>query len=176
MVKCPALSHEKLEEAESALIAMSGVPMEPMRIYLEDSENYSIFCLKCGDPEKPSFVLLHGYLGTSIIFYKTLQHLCETYYVYCLDLMGMGRSSRPEFTAKGREETEHFFVWPLEQCRIKLGLEKMILAGHSFGGYVAGCYTESFPDRVEKLVLISSIGIPSPPDNKTPKEWAQALS
>ena len=170
MVKWSAISHERLEEAEEELIKLSGVHIEPQRIYLDDPESYSIFCLKCGDPNKPPLVLLHGYLGTSIIFYKVLKQLTEHYAVYCLDLMGMGRSSRPEFTADNPEETELFFIVPLEQCREKLGLEKMILAGHSFGGYVAGCYTESFPSRVEKLILISSIGIPSPPGNQTPEE------
>lgn len=166
---------EELEEAERELIKMSGVPFESERIYLEESEGFSVFCLKYVQSDKPPFVLIHGYLGTSIIFYKLFQSLAKDFSVYCLDLMGMGRSSRPEFTAKGREETELFFVLPIEVCRIKLGINKMTLAGHSFGGYISGCYTEHFPENVEKLILISSIGIPNPPGGCA-KEWSKSLS
>jgi cardiolipin-specific phospholipase len=176
MVKWSGLSHEQLEVAEIELIRLSGVDVEPSRIYLDESENYSIFCLKCGDTSNPALVLLHGYLGTSIIFYKILKDLSEKYRVYCLDLMGMGRSSRPDFTAEGPEETELFFIIPLEQCIVKLGLKSIILAGHSFGGYIAGCYTEAFPDRVEKLILISPLGIPAPPGELSPKEWMKKRS
>ena len=175
MVKWSQLSHERLEEAENSLIQLSGVPMDPMRIYLDDPESYSIFCLKCGSPSNPPLILLHGYLGTSIIFYKILKELSQHYMVYCLDLMGMGRSSRPHFAAETREEAELFFIEPLEQCREKLGLEKIVLAGHSFGGYVAGCYTESYSSRVSKLVLISSIGVPTPPNGLTPKKWSKTI-
>ena len=176
MVKWSANSHESLESAEKELIALSGVEIEPMRIYFDVPESFSIFCLKCGDPSNPPMFLLHGYLGTSIIFYKLLKHLTSRYYVYCLDLMGMGRSSRPEFVAKTPEEAEHFFIIPLELCRDKLGVDKMVLAGHSFGGYIAGCYTESFPSRVHKLVLISSIGVPRPPGDVSPEEWSRSLN
>ena len=167
--------NDALEAAERELIRMSGVPFESERIYLEESEGFSVFCLKYVQIDKPPLVLIHGYLGTSIIFYKLFQSLAKEFSVYCLDLMGMGRSSRPEFSAKGREETELFFVLPIEVCRVKLGLNKMILAGHSFGGYISGCYAEHFPEHVEKLVLISSIGIPHPPGGCA-KEWAKSLN
>lgn len=176
MVKWSAISHERLEAAEVALIQLAEVPIEPIRIYIDSSESFSIFCLKCGDPENPPMILLHGYLGTSIIFYKLLKELTSHYMVYCLDLMGMGRSSRPIFASKGPEETELFFVEPLEICREALGIDQMVLAGHSFGGYIAGCYTEKFPERVLKLVLISAIGIPKPPEGHTPKKWRKNIN
>lgn len=169
------MDNTDLEEAEKELIKMSGVPFESQRIYIDESEGYSVFCLKFVQDDKPPLVLIHGYLGTSIIFYKLFQSLAQEFSVYCLDLMGMGRSSRPEFTVKGREETELFFILPIEVCRVKLGLNKIILAGHSFGGYISGCYTEHFPEYVEKLILISSIGIPHPPGG-CPKQWAESLN
>jgi pimeloyl-ACP methyl ester carboxylesterase len=175
MVSWPSLSPERLEQAEKSLIELSGVPTEAQRIYMDDSETHSTFCLKFGDPSNPALILLHGYLGTSIIFYKLFKRLSKHYMVYCLDLMGFGRSSRPEFTAQGREEAELFFVIPIEICRVKLGLEKFVLAGHSFGGYIAGCYAESFPQYVEKLVFLSAIGIPKAPYS-SPEEFLNGLS
>lgn len=40
----------------------------------------------------------------------------------------------------------------------------MILAGHSFGGYMAAAYCERYPDRVERLILISPLGVPDEKD------------
>jgi cardiolipin-specific phospholipase len=170
-----SLDPARLDSAESDLIAMSGVSVEPLRIPIDSSESYSVFCLKAGDPSKPPLILLHGYLGTSIIFFKLFKKLTKHYMLYCLDLMGFGRSSRPEFAASTREEAELFFTIPLEVCRVKLGLERFTLAGHSFGGYIAGCYAESFPQYVSKLVLISSIGVPKAPFS-SPEEFLKGMN
>jgi cardiolipin-specific phospholipase len=76
----------------------------------------------------------------------------------------MGRSSRPKWTiAKKSNETwdeivkevEDHFVQSLEDWRESIGLEKMTLLGHSLGGYFATCYALQYPQRVEKLVLVS---------------------
>ncbi len=49
-------------------------------------------------------------------------------------------SSRPKFTVKGLRETEDFHVQCIEEWRRAMGMEKMTLMGHSFGGYMAACY------------------------------------
>ena len=36
----------------------------------------------------------------------------------------------------------------------------MRLVGHSLGGYLAVAYAERFPERVERIVLLSPVGIP----------------
>lgn len=162
MVIWNRVSNDALEEAEQKLIHISGLNYQSFRISLD--ENTSIFGLSCGEISNPPMILLHGFLGTSIIFYKLLQPLAQHYRIYSLDLLGMGRSSRPDFTAANREETEEFFVTPIEACRVALNIEKMILAGHSFGGYLAGCYAERFPERVEKIVFISAVGVVRPPE------------
>jgi cardiolipin-specific phospholipase len=38
-------------------------------------------------------------------------------------------------------------------------LKKVILVGHSFGGYLFGCFAEKYPEKVSRLHLISPIGI-----------------
>ena len=40
----------------------------------------------------------------------------------------------------------------------------MILAGHSFGGYMSVAYTEKYPQHVDKLILLSPVGVPDEND------------
>ena len=111
MSKCGLITPERFEEAEQELLKLSGTQVERFRVYLEDSlMGPSIFGLKTGDPSKPVLILIHGYMGASIIFYKLFKDLAEHYLVYCLDLMGFGRSSRPEFTVKGQKKLKNFLI------------------------------------------------------------------
>lgn len=55
--------------------------------------------------------------------------------------------------------TEEYFVRSLESWREKLGLESMVLMGHSLGGYLAAAYAAKYPSRVEKLVMVSPAGM-----------------
>lgn len=54
------------------------------------------------------------------------------------------------------------FVWNVLD---KLGIEKLSIAGSSWGGLIALRMTEAAPDRVNALVLLDSSGLPSPPSS-----------
>jgi len=154
-------SPEKLDEAEKALIQMSKVDLE--RNYIPLSGGRHLYCLTGGSEKNPPIVFLHGYCGAGMIYFKIVKDFAEHYRVYILDLLGMGHSSRPEFTATSLEESEAFFVEAIEEFRNITELEKFILVGHSFGGYVASCYTIKYTRRVEKLLLLSPVGFPRRP-------------
>ncbi len=115
------------------------------------------------DPKKAPLVLLHGYANGALYFYRNLIGLANHFsYVYSLDLLGWGLSSRPSFELvdKSVETAESFFVESLEQWRVQQGIDKMIIAGHSMGGYISIAYCEKYPQHVEKLVLLSPVGVP----------------
>ena len=67
--------------------------------------------------------------------------------LYAIDLLGFGQSSRPNFSKKP-EKSEKKFVNSIEEWRLSLNIEKMILLGHSFGGYISACYTILYPNRL----------------------------
>jgi cardiolipin-specific phospholipase len=87
--------------------------------------------------------------------------------IYALDQLGWGLSSRPSFQAliensseDSVQTTEDFFVESLEAWRKQNNIDSMILAGHSMGGYISVAYTERYPQHVDRLILISPMGVP----------------
>lgn len=112
-----------------------------------------------GDKTKPPIVLIHGYGGSALIFFKLFKHFKENYHVIMIDLLGKGASSRPEFLAKDKEEAEIFHLQAVEKWRQAMELDKFTLIGHSFGGYVAAKYAITNHHRIEKLLLWSPLGV-----------------
>ncbi|KAL6937351.1 hypothetical protein ACO0RG_003856 [Hanseniaspora osmophila] len=60
---------------------------------------------------------------------------------------------------KDVENAENFFLDSLESWRIKKNLDNFTLIGHSLGGYLSCCYALKYPERVNKLVLVSPVGV-----------------
>jgi cardiolipin-specific phospholipase len=126
---------------------------------------------RVGEEVEQNLVMLHGYGAGLGFFYKNFEGLSRQpgWKVYALDLLGMGRSSRPSFRihAKDREgkiqEAENWFIDALEEWRIERKLERFTLLGHSLGGYMATAYALKYPGRLNKLILASPVGIPEDP-------------
>lgn len=118
-------------------------------------------------------VFLHGYGAGKGFWSLNLPSISSSLphtRVYALDLLGMGCSAH-QFTmsrCQNSADAEQYFVDGLEAWRKTLGLEKIILVGHSFGGYVASCYSLKYPERVEHLILVSPVGLPETPPVATP--------
>ena len=124
---------------------------------------------------RPPLVLLHGYANGALYFYRNLHGLSKHFHtIYAVDMMGWGLSSRPPFPTfdpdtnekddehrkkQSVREAEDFFVQSLEAWRAANGIESMVLGGHSLGGYVSVAYTERYPERVAKLLLLSPVGV-----------------
>lgn len=131
-----------------------------------------IHTTRSGDNQKENLVIIHGYLVGLVSFFRMLDDLSKHYKVYCIDLPGMGLSSRPDFTCQSTEETIEFFTEAIEQWRKNAGIEKFHLAGLSFGGYMSAMYALKYPEHVKKLMLLSPAGVSRP----TPEEqWRKEL-
>lgn len=126
---------------------------------------------RTGEVADQNLVILHGYGAGLGFFYKNFEALSRPngWHLYALDMLGMGRSSRPPFRihAKTREdqikEAEDWFIDSLEEWRKKKNIDKMTLVAHSMGGYMAVCYALKYPGRLNKLILASPVGIPEDP-------------
>ena len=106
-----------------------------------DGKNKYTNTVVVGDSSKPPLVLIHGYGGSGMLFYKSMKGLSENFHLFCIDIIGMGASSRCEFSVKNSDEADKYFLDFLEQWRIAMdNLTNFFLLGHSFGGYLAGMY------------------------------------
>ena len=122
-------------------------------------------------PADQNLVILHGYGAGLGFFYKNFEPLSRVqgWQLYALDLLGMGRSSRPPFKLKSKTresqitEAEDWFIDSLEEWRIKKNIDRFTLLGHSMGGYMAVAYALKYPGRLNKLILASPVGIPEDP-------------
>lgn len=147
---------------------------------------------RTGEQADQNLVILHGYGAGLGFFYKNFEPLSRPagWHLYALDMLGMGRSSRPPFKihAKTKDaqirEAEDWFIDSLEEWRKKKNIDKMTLVGHSMGGYMAVCYALKYPGRLNKLILASPVGIPEdpyavkadmpdPPDSTLANEFTQ---
>ncbi|KAG5888209.1 hypothetical protein JTB14_036220 [Gonioctena quinquepunctata] len=110
-----------------------------------------------GESKNTPLVLLHGFAAGLCFWCLNFDSVAKERPVYAIDLLGFGRSSRPDFSNDSLE-AEQEMVKSLEEWRKKVDLDKFILLGHSFGGYLATSYAINYPNRVQHLVLADPWG------------------
>jgi len=102
----------------------------------------------------PTLVCHGGGPGFSALYLGNLSGLDDRLELVLLDPRGTGGSDRP---ADPRAYTIEDYASDVEELRAHLGLERISLLGHSHGGMVATAYASRYPERVERLVLASTL-------------------
>jgi pimeloyl-ACP methyl ester carboxylesterase len=102
----------------------------------------------------PPLVLIHGMVNSSRHWRAVAERLSERHTVIAPDLIGHGDSATPRGDySLGAHATV------IRDLLSALGIERATIAGHSLGGGVAMVFFWQFPERVERLALISSGGL-----------------
>ena len=117
------------------------------------------------EPREADAVVLavHGITSSHMAFRATARELGTAAPGLCLlapDLRGRGRSALPGPYGFARHIAD--LVAVLDDA----GVERVIVAGHSMGGYAAARLAADHPDRVAALVLVDGgLVIPLPPED-----------
>ena len=111
---------------------------------------------------KPIVLLLHGFGNGLAIWFKCIDLLVDDGFRVCaIDLPGFGMSTRPHFPSSANGSlAEKKFVESIDSWRRHMKVDKFILAGHSFGAYLAVAYAMQHPERCQQLLLVDPWGLP----------------
>jgi pimeloyl-ACP methyl ester carboxylesterase len=102
----------------------------------------------------PALLLLHGLGCDHTTWEPVIDSLAERYTVIAPDLLGHGLSAKPraDYSVGG-------YANGMRDLITLLGVDKVTVVGHSFGGGVAMQFAYQFPERTERLILVSSGGL-----------------
>src|SRR3954451_16632819 len=102
----------------------------------------------------PALLLLHGITNSSQTWEHVAPLLTERFTLIAPDLLGHGESATPRGDySLGAHATG------VRDLLTALGHERVTVIGHSFGGGIAMQFAYQFPERCERLVLVSSGGL-----------------
>src|SRR3954471_15714830 len=102
----------------------------------------------------PVVVLVHGITGSSKTWEDVIEPLAENYTVVAPDLLGHGESAKPR-----GDYSLGAYASGIRDLIAAIGHDRATVVGHSLGGGVAMQMAYQFPERVERLVLVSSGGV-----------------
>jgi pimeloyl-ACP methyl ester carboxylesterase len=104
--------------------------------------------------EGPPIVLIHGVAGRAAQWDETMLLLAERHTVIAPDLLGHGESAKPR-----GDYSLGAFASGVRDLLVGLDIECATVVGHSLGGGIAMQFAYQFPERCERLVLVSSGGL-----------------
>jgi pimeloyl-ACP methyl ester carboxylesterase len=114
----------------------------------------SIYYVQAGDnPTHPPLLLVHGFGASTDHWRKNIEELKEHFQVWAIDLLGFGRSAKPQWQYSGNLWRDQL----IDFIRQKIG-RSVVLAGNSLGGYACLCVAAHAPELVAGVILLNSAG------------------
>jgi pimeloyl-ACP methyl ester carboxylesterase len=103
------------------------------------------------DGKGTAVVLLHGFLENKTMWDKYVLALSKYHRIITIDLLGHGETECLGYVHTMEDQADMIFA-----VLISLRIRKIVLVGHSMGGYVALAFAELYPDYVKGLFLLNS--------------------
>lgn len=110
-----------------------------------------------GVPTRTPVVIIHGADGTCCSFRPLVASLSESHEVIAFDRPGHGWSTIP----KRRHADVRHNAATIRRAVRKLGIERPVVLGHSYGAAVALAWARSHPREISGLVLVSPAAYPA---------------
>lgn len=118
--------------------------------YVQVNDQVKMAYVEWGDTEGDPVILIHGYSDNSRAFSDIAHYLDDKHY-FAIDLRGHGNTSAPAccyYLGNLSEDVNDFMI--------SMGIEKASVVGHSLGSITSGIFASLYPEKVDKLILISS--------------------
>ncbi|MCW5889443.1 MAG: alpha/beta hydrolase [bacterium] len=149
---------------------------EPLRLpdgvpgTLTTVDERAVHVIDTGQGAAAPLLLVHGFAGSTMDWEEhVLAPLAAARRVIAVDLLGMGFSARDEGLAYGPDLWTQQLVGVLDVLRIP----RAAVAGHALGGALAARLATTHPERVERLVLVSTL-VPIPESEQS--WWQRGLA
>lgn len=115
----------------------------------------SIYYVKAGERhlDRPPLLLIHGFGASTDHWRKNVAGLSNEFEVWAIDLLGFGRSAKPDWVYGGdlwRDQLHDFIQQVIGR--------PAVLAGNSLGGYSALCVGAQRSESSVGVVLLNSAG------------------
>ena len=136
-------------------------------------EGHDIYYVAAGEPrgDRPPLLLVHGFGASTDHWRKNIHELQADFEVWAIDLLGFGRSAKPDRQYSGqlwRNQLHHFIQEMIGR--------PTVIAGNSLGGYASLCVAADHPESVAGVVLLNSAGpFPDGAAAATPNPWQTAI-
>jgi len=129
-------------------------------------QGQSIYYVQTGQRQSgnPPLLLVHGFGASTDHWRKNIAELSKDFEVWAIDLLGFGRSAKPDWSYSGnlwRDQLHDFITEVINQ--------PVVLLGNSLGGYSCLCVAAQRPTSAVGLVLLNSAGPFSNTQSQTPK-------
>lgn len=115
----------------------------------------STYVFEAGEKENPPIMLFHGSCSNSSMWFADIAKLKEKYHVFAVDIIGEAGNSAENRLIVNSDE---YAKW-VNEILDALQLNTVALMGNSFGGWMSLKFATTFPEKVDKLVLIAASGI-----------------
>jgi pimeloyl-ACP methyl ester carboxylesterase len=155
-------------------LARSALPAPPLPVNLDDFDHSkrlahlengeTLAYIDMGNPSGTPVVLIHGYTDNARDWVPMLPFVSRDFRLILVDLRGHGKSGKPDCCY-----TRFDFAYDIVLLLDQLKIQKADIVGHSLGTIIGQTIAEFWPQRTDRMVLISSTGGISPQSrNKSP--------
>jgi proline iminopeptidase len=139
--------------ASSARVCFTESSRPAIKKIKVSTENVTLFVRIAGNPSSGNVLIgINGGPGQSSSYMHNLERLAGAEFaVVTYDQRGTGQSTKP---SNGYALTE--YAADLEAIRKAVGIQKVHIFGHSWGGIIAMCYAAAYPQNVRSIILMGS--------------------
>jgi len=128
-------------------------PTHPISFKTINLPNNETYAYRESGHSSQILLLLHGNFTTSLFFESFIPHVSNSYRVIAPDMRGFGHSSYNK-PINSFEDICQDLKYFLEALKIS----KVIVLGWSLGGPIAQLFTCKYPNLVENLITVGSVG------------------